>query len=357
MKPDAPPLDPDLARRVRENASSLRWLVLPILAVAATFWIAVLSVIAFLIWLALSGPETSVLGLVGSLALLAAFLWPLWTILRPLAAPESYVRSAFAADVVNDDPAYADLVAEVAGICETAGAKVPRCICVAQAGVNACVFGLFPSRMAMVFGQDLLDAFSDSPERLRAVIAHEVGHMTSGDTRISSMYVVIQDTFRLGVVRPCAVVAGFFGFTFLAIGGSGGGSRLAAPGDAAGVVGGLAARLTLKLMGLLFLAGAALIWIAGWLASAIVDAFQCAHSRRREFMADRAGAILTSRDAMIDALRSLDKPGRETGTSPSGAHPALQIMNLSGKGTSKLFRTHPSTEERIERLRSWTDLD
>lgn len=245
MKPDAPPLDPDLARRVRENASSLRWLVLPILAVAATFWIAVLSVIAFLIWLALSGPETSVLGLVGSLALLGAFLWPLWTILRPLANPESYVSSAFSAEVVNDDPAYADLVREVAGICETAGAEVPRCICVAPAGVNACVFGLFPARMAMVFGQDLLDAFRDSPERLRAVIAHEVGHITSGDTRISSMYVVIQDTFRLGVVRPCAVVAGFFGFTFLAIGGSGGGGRLAAPGDAAGVVGGLAARLTL----------------------------------------------------------------------------------------------------------------
>lgn len=207
MTSNASALDPGIARRVRENASGLRWLVLPVLAVTAAFWIAVLSVIGYLVVISLSGPEAIFFGL-------AAFLWPLWTVLRPLADPGSYVRSAFSAEDVTEDPAFADLVAEVTGICGTAGASVPRYVCVAPEGVNACVFGLFPSRTAIVFGQDLLDAFRDSPERRAAVIGHEAGHIASGDTRISSAYAVIQDTFRLGIIRPCAAVAGFSASAF-----------------------------------------------------------------------------------------------------------------------------------------------
>ena len=40
-----------------------------------------------------------------------------------------------------------------------------------------------------------------------------------------------------------------------------------------------------------------------------------------------------------------------------GAHPALQIANLPGQDSWKLFRTHLATEECIERLRSWPDRD
>ena len=351
------PSSPDFIQRIREHASPLRWFILPVFAAAALFWLAVFSLIGSAIFVALSGPQPSILGFVLALVLLAFFLWPLWAVVRPFAATEGYVRGVFDARVVNDEPAWADLVAEVQGICADAGAQPVRWVCVAPEGVNACAFGLMPSRMAMVFGQGLLDAFQDSPERLRAVIAHEAGHVASGDTRISSMYVVAQDTFRLGIVRPCAIIAGFFGFSILSVGDSMNPGRSAAPDDAAGMAAGWAMRVTMKLMGLAFLCAAAAIWLAGWLASRAVDTFHCAHSRRREFMADRAGAILTSRAAMIDMLRSLDERPDEAATALPGAHPALQIVNLSGQNTWKRFRTHPTTEERIERLRSWPDLD
>ncbi len=351
------PSNPDFIRRIRERPSPLRWFILPVFAAAALFWLAILAFIGMALFIELSGPDPSLFAIAVILALLVFFARPMWAVIQPFAAPEAWIRKVFGADVVTDDPAYASLVAEVRGICTAAGVQPVRWICVAPEGVSACVYGLFGSRMAMIFGQDLLDAFADSPDRLRAVIAHEAGHIASGDTRISSMYVIIHDTFMLGLVRPCTMVAGFFGVGIHSLGNRMNLSGLVPRGDAAALGGSWAVRAVTKLMGLAFLCVAAAIWLFGWLASAVVDAFHCAHSRRREFLADRAGAILTSRAAMIDMLTSLEKRTGDGAAATPSALPALQIVNLSARASWAPFRTHPSTEERIERLRSWPDLD
>ena len=152
---------------------------------------------------------------------------------------------------------------------------------------------------------------------------------------------------RLGIVAPLAVVAGYFGLGFLGLGDSA--SRT--DDDNSSVSG------MFYMLGLGFLLVTFLIWAAAWIVLTIVNAFQCAHSRRREFMADRAGAILTSRAAMIDALNRLEEITNGSDSRAPDPLGPIQIMNFSPRGMWGLFATHPSTAARIERLLSWDDLD
>jgi len=81
---------------------------------------------------------------------------------------------------------------------------------------------------------------------------------------------------------------------------------------------------------------------------------QLAVSRAREFQADASGARLAGRPwPLAKALEKLDMASKAI---PMDANPAtahLFIVNpLSGQSLMRLFSTHPSTEERIARLRA-----
>lgn len=71
-------------------------------------------------------------------------------------------------------------------------------------------------------------------------------------------------------------------------------------------------------------------------------------SRAREYRADRGGAAIAGRDKMIRALEALrgSHPGQESG--------GFATLKISGKpgGLMNLFMTHPSLEDRIQRLRA-----
>ena len=80
---------------------------------------------------------------------------------------------------------------------------------------------------------------------------------------------------------------------------------------------------------------------------------QMAISRRNEFEADAGGAQISGKPmALASALRKIEMiaRGHPMHVSPSAAHLAI-INPLAGVGgISGLFRTHPATEERVERL-------
>ncbi|MGB5223695.1 MAG: zinc metalloprotease HtpX [Arenicellales bacterium] len=82
---------------------------------------------------------------------------------------------------------------------------------------------------------------------------------------------------------------------------------------------------------------------------------QFAISRTREFKADAVGAEISGKPlALASALEKLQNSANRIpmDVSPSVA-PLAQINPLSAfKGLSKLFSTHPSTEERVERLQA-----
>jgi heat shock protein HtpX len=90
------------------------------------------------------------------------------------------------------------------------------------------------------------------------------------------------------------------------------------------------------------------------LAPIAATIIQLAISRSREFEADATGARLSGQPlALADALEKLEATVqvRPMQVAPAAAH--LFIVNpLGGNGWVNLFRTHPTTEERVKRLRA-----
>ena len=338
-----------LQRRIKSQSPWIWCIVIPIFAAAILFWGWVLFSMAFSLFHSLFLAHQNGLWLalfpLGIIILICIYVVP--ALVLPVLDPSRYLARTYKAVVVNDDSSFSGVVAEVNRLSSVAGIRPVRYICIALGHRNAYAFGLLPSRMAIVLGEDLISLMKDDPEGLHAIIGHEIGHIASGDTQISTMALVSRDTVRLGIVAPLAVVAGYFGLGFLGLGDSA--SRT--DDDNSSVSSGF------YMLGLMFLLFTFLIWAAAWIVLTIVNAFQCAHSRRREFMADRAGAILTSRAAMIDALNRLEEITNGSDSRAPDPLGPIQIMNFSPRGMWGLFATHPSTAARIERLLSWDDLE
>ena len=91
------------------------------------------------------------------------------------------------------------------------------------------------------------------------------------------------------------------------------------------------------------------------LAPIAASLIQMAISRSREFEADRTGAeIAGTGEPLARALEKLDALSRRVPMNIPPAQASHFIVNpLTGRNTSfqNLFRTHPTTEQRIARLR------
>ena len=177
---------------------------------------------------------------------------------------------------------------------------------------NAFATGRSPEHAAVCVTTGLLG--SVSKEELAGVIAHELGHVRNRDTLTMTITAVIA-----GAIGMLANFAFFMGDR----------------------------RNPLGLVGVL------LVTLLAPVAAMLV---QAAISRSREFEADRAGAELTGRPLWLaDALAQIDSKARQTLNAPADANPAtahMFIINPLHGGFSGLFASHPSTEERIARLRA-----
>ena len=84
-------------------------------------------------------------------------------------------------------------------------------------------------------------------------------------------------------------------------------------------------------------------------------------SRANEFQADRTGAqIAGASEGLASALQRLDAYSRRIPMEVNPAAAQLAIVNplagVRGGGFTRLFRTHPPTEERVARLQELRDL-
>jgi heat shock protein HtpX len=170
----------------------------------------------------------------------------------------------------------------------------------------------------------------DGPE-LEAIVAHELAHLESHDGLVQTLAYSLVRTL-VGVVAlalfPLSVLLR-------------GVSRAAAwtAGEPTGP-GGPADRLRLlvarAVMGVLF---------------ALTLAVR-AHSRRREFRADRRAAELTGRPvALARALRKIERASTPT----SGLLATLYVVAEESDPLSQLLSTHPPMDERVERLVSMAE--
>ena len=193
---------------------------------------------------------------------------------------------------------------------ETLGIKVPEIGIFNSPSPNAFATGSSKNNSLVALSTGLVESMNK--DEIEAVIGHEMSHVANGDMVTLSL---IQ-----GIINAFVI---FF-------------SR---------VIGHFVDRVILKNergygIGYFFTVIFAQV-ILGILASTIV----CWFSRRREFRADFGGAQLTSKEAMISSLRTLEK------MSAAKLPDQMLAFGISNQGNSqtlrKLFSTHPPIRERI----------
>ena len=206
----------------------------------------------------------------------------------------------------------------------TAGLPMPRVYVMHDGQINAFATGRDPKHAAIAVTEGAL-AKLDKTE-LEGVLAHELSHIGNRDILISSVVVVLA-----GLI---AILADWF--------------------LRAGLGGNLGGRDNDNKQG-----GAVILLVAiavAVLAPLIATIIRLAVSRKREFLADASGALLTRYpEGLAGALEKIAQDQTPMHRAHSGtAH--LFISNpFKGKQESgwftRLFLTHPPTEERIRILR------
>lgn len=209
----------------------------------------------------------------------------------------------------------------VENLCITAGLPMPRVYVAPEKQINAFTTGRDPQHAAIVVTQGALERLEN--EELEGVLAHELSHIGNRDILVSTVAVILA-----GII---SLLADFFLRSMFW-----GGMRSRDNDNRAG--------------GVLILIGVALSMLAPIAAMLI----RFAISRKREFLADASGALLTR---YPDGLASaLEKIGRDSTPMKFAAHDSTAHLWIDSpyKKTSwfhRLFMTHPPVEERIAALR------
>ena len=238
----------------------------------------------------------------------------------------SRIMAKFAYGVQVIDPQTSDsnlrnLVQTVHTLARKAGlSKMPEVGIYDSPEVNAFATGPTKSRALVAVSSGLLNRMGRS--EVEGVLAHEIAHVANGD--------MVTMTLVQGVIN--AFVMFFARIAAFAV------SQALSKGDSDDRRGGsyFFQSIMVVVFEILF----------SFLGMIVVAAF----SRWREYRADHGGATLAGREKMIGALESL----RRSVELISDEQPAVASMKISGRPAKfmMLFSTHPSLEDRIERLRN-----
>lgn len=222
----------------------------------------------------------------------------------------------------NENP---ELYHVLENLCITAGLPMPKLYIIEENAPNAFATGRNPQHAVIAVTRGLLNKLNRS--ELEGVLAHELSHIGNYDMLLSTVVVVL-----VGLI---AILSDWFlRWNFFV------GSRRDNDRESG------------QLGAIMMLVGIILAIISPLIAMLI----QLAISRKREFLADASGALLTRYpDGLASALQkiSADQTPLKAATNAT-AH--LYISNpFSASGRSKkistLFMTHPPIEDRIKALR------
>lgn len=196
-----------------------------------------------------------------------------------------------------------------------ANIPTPRVYIVPGSNANAFATGRDPENAAVAVTEGIINILPE--EELEAVLAHELTHIINRDTLTQAVSATIAGA--ISFLAQMVSYSLWFG------GNSRDGNRGANP---------LGMLLTVTL------------------APLAASVIQLAISRTREFSADAGAAKLTGNPrALAKALQRLESTARQMPMQANPAFEPLLIINpLSGEFLGNLFRTHPSTEARVEAL-------
>ncbi|MBU1146254.1 M48 family metallopeptidase [Patescibacteria group bacterium] len=220
----------------------------------------------------------------------------------------------------NDNPYVYRLVEN---LCITAGLPVPKIYLIPDPAPNAFATGRDPKHASIALTTGLVERLEN--EELEGVIAHELSHIKNYDIRLMMIVIVL-----VGIV---ALLSNWLlRFRFL------GGRR--DDRDGGGQIGVI-----------LLLAGLILAIISPLIGKLI----QLAVSRKREFLADADGALLTRYPEglarALEKITAYKEPIRKANDATAHLYISNPFGAKTGKFFHKLFSTHPPAEERIKNLR------
>jgi heat shock protein HtpX len=207
----------------------------------------------------------------------------------------------------------------VENLCITAGLPTPKIYIINDPSPNAFATGRDPAHAVVCLTTGIVEKLEKS--ELEGVIAHELSHIGNRDILLSTVIVVL-----VGFV---ALLADWFRHWAWIGGGDDNRDR--------------------GQLGLILFFAAIILSILAPIAALLI---QLAISRRREYLADADGALLTRYpEGLARALEKISAdPQPLAHANRATAH--LFIANpFKGKKISSLFQTHPPIAERVKRLR------
>lgn len=228
------------------------------------------------------------------------------------------LSSSGAVPITKEDNPYVYRLVENLSI--ASGVPMPKVHIINSPALNAFATGRDPEHASIAVTTGLVAALEN--EELEGVIAHELSHVKNYDIRVMTIVIVLVGTISL-------LSNWFLHMNLL------GGRRRG--GDESG-----RANAILAIAGLVLLI----------LSPIIAELIKLAVSRRREYLADASGALLTRYpEGLAGALEKIaNSPESLTSANAATAH--LFISNpFKGKTLSSFFSTHPPIEDRIKRLR------
>lgn len=221
---------------------------------------------------------------------------------------------------IIEQPANAEerwLVETVADLAKKANIGMPEVGIFPAQQSNAFATGWNKNNALVAVSQGLLQRFSR--DEVRAVLAHEIGHVANGDMVTLTLVQGVLNTFVMFFARIIGSII----------------DKAVFKSERGNGIGYFMIVMVLQV-------------VLGILASIIVMWF----SRWREFRADAAGSQLAGRAAMIGALQKLQ--AETQAHVPSQMPDTLTAFGISAgwkQTASRLFMTHPPLAERIEALR------
>lgn len=261
---------------------------------------------------------------IGTLVYVTDFFWLLIAGLGVGVLLQYYLGTSLALKSIGastlSDGERPELQGRVTALAQQADIPVPE-IAVSDSDMpNAFATGRSPSNATVCVTTGLLDLLSD--DELDAVLAHELAHIKNRDAMVLTIVSVLS-TITFVIVRHSFIFGG---------GGSGGDSS--------------------NHYILVFFLVSFAVWVGSYLLSRLM-------SRYREYTADRGAVAITGDPASLaSALARLERDIDEAPDDDLRAKAGLNALYIVPAEVDsrvlQLMKTHPSTERRIEKLRSIT---
>ena len=225
--------------------------------------------------------------------------------------------TAGAKEIQKQDNPYVYRMIE--NLCITAGLPTPRIYIINDPAPNAFATGRDPKHASIALTAGIIQSLEN--EELEGVIAHELSHVKNYDIRLMTIVIIL-----VGLV---ALLSNWFVRVRFW-------KRDDRDSGSIGVI--------LMIIGLILMI----------LSPIIAQIIQLAISRKREFLADASGALLTRYpEGLASALEKISQY-KQPMIHANNATAHLYISSPFGstkKFMSNLFSTHPPIEERVKALR------